>query len=57
RPFDLVLKEVEAFFDVHRSEGTHAGGLHSEMTGRNVTECVGGAKALTDADLSDRYHT
>ena len=57
RPFDLVLKEVEAFFDIHRSEGTHAGGLHAEMTGRNVTECVGGAKALTDADLSDRYHT
>lgn len=57
RPFDLILKEVEAFFDTHRSEGTHAGGLHVEMTGSNVTECVGGAKALTDADLSDRYHT
>jgi 3-deoxy-7-phosphoheptulonate synthase len=57
RPFDLILKEVEAFFDIHRSEGTHAGGLHVEMTGRNVTECVGGAKALTETDLSDRYHT
>jgi 3-deoxy-7-phosphoheptulonate synthase len=57
RPFDLILKEVEAFFDIHRGEGTHAGGLHVEMTGRNVTECVGGAKALTETDLSDRYHT
>jgi 3-deoxy-7-phosphoheptulonate synthase len=57
RPFDLILKEVEAFFDVHRSEGTHAGGIHVEMTGQNVTECVGGAKAVTETDLSDRYHT
>ena len=57
RPFDLILKEVEAFFDSHRAEGTHAGGIHVEMTGNNVTECVGGAKAVTDADLSDRYHT
>jgi 3-deoxy-7-phosphoheptulonate synthase len=57
RPFDLILKEVEAFFDIHRSEGTHAGGLHVEMTGQNVTECVGGAKAVAETDLSDRYHT
>ena len=57
RPFDLILKEVEAFFDIHRSEGTHAGGIHVEMTGQNVTECVGGAKAVTETDLSDRYHT
>ncbi len=57
RPFDLILKEVEAFFDIHRAEGTHAGGLHVEMTGNNVTECVGGAKAVTETDLSDRYHT
>jgi 3-deoxy-7-phosphoheptulonate synthase len=57
RPFDLVMKEVAAFFDIHRSEGTHAGGIHVEMTGRNVTECVGGAKAVTETDLSDRYHT
>lgn len=57
RPFDLILKEVEAFFDIHRSEGTHAGGIHVEMTGSNVTECVGGAKAVTETDLSDRYHT
>jgi 3-deoxy-7-phosphoheptulonate synthase len=57
RPFDLILKEVENFFDVHRAEGTHAGGVHVEMTGNNVTECVGGAKAVTETDLSDRYHT
>ena len=57
RPFDLILSEVESFFDVHRAEGTHAGGIHVEMTGQNVTECVGGAKAVTEMDLSDRYHT
>jgi len=57
RPFDLILKEVGAFFDIHRAEGTHAGGIHIEMTGQNVTECVGGAKAVTETDLSDRYHT
>ena len=57
RPFDLILKEVAAFFDIHRSEGTHAGGIHVEMTGQNVTECVGGAKPVTETDLSDRYHT
>ncbi|HVL73571.1 MAG TPA: 3-deoxy-7-phosphoheptulonate synthase class II [Beijerinckiaceae bacterium] len=57
RPFELIMDEVRAFFDVHRAEGTHAGGLHLEMTGKNVTECTGGARALTDADLQDRYHT
>ena len=57
RPFDLILSEVETFFDIHRAEGTHAGGIHVEMTGQNVTECVGGAKAVTETDLSDRYHT
>jgi 3-deoxy-7-phosphoheptulonate synthase len=57
RPFDLILSEVEFFFDIHRSEGSHAGGIHVEMTGQNVTECVGGAKAVTETDLSDRYHT
>jgi len=57
RPFDQIMGEVRGFFDVHRSEGTHAGGIHLEMTGKNVTECTGGARALTDADLSDRYHT
>jgi 3-deoxy-7-phosphoheptulonate synthase len=57
RPFDLVLKEVRAFFDVHAAEGTHAGGVHLEMTGQNVTECTGGARAISDSDLNDRYHT
>ena len=57
RPFDLIMSEVGSFFDIHRSEGTHAGGLHVEMTGQNVTECVGGAKAVTETDLSARYHT
>jgi 3-deoxy-7-phosphoheptulonate synthase len=38
-------------------EGTHAGGIHVEMTGKNVTECTGGARAVSEADLSDRYHT
>ena len=57
RPFDQVMKEVEAFFVVHRAEGTHAGAVHLELTGQNVTECTGGAAAITDADLSSRYHT
>jgi len=57
RPFDLIMREVEAYFDIHRSEGSHAGGVHVEMTGQNVTECVGGSKAVTETDLSDRYHT
>jgi 3-deoxy-7-phosphoheptulonate synthase len=57
RPFDRVLKEVQSFFAVHRAEGTHAGGIHVEMTGRNVTECTGGARAVTADSLSDRYHT
>ena len=57
RPFDRILKEVETFFAVHRSEGTHAGGIHIEMTGKNVTECTGGARPVTADNLSDRYHT
>ncbi|MGP0094071.1 MAG: class II 3-deoxy-7-phosphoheptulonate synthase [Xanthobacteraceae bacterium] len=57
RPFDLILKEVKNFFEVHAGEGTYAGGVHLEMTGQNVTECTGGARAITDADLNDRYHT
>lgn len=57
RPFDRILQEVESFFEVHRAEGTHPGGLHVEMTGKNVTECTGGAQLITDTDLSDRYHT
>ncbi len=57
RPFDRILTEVKGFFAVHRAEGTHAGGIHVEMTGQDVTECVGGAVAITDDALSDRYHT
>ena len=57
RPFDLILKEVKSFFEVHGGEGTFPGGLHIEMTGKNVTECTGGARAITDENLSDRYHT
>jgi len=57
RPFDLILKEVRGFFEVHQAEGTYAGGVHLEMTGQNVTECTGGARAISDADLNDRYHT
>ena len=57
RPFDAVLREVREFFAVHKSEGTVPGGVHFEMTGADVTECTGGVRAVTDEDLSDRYHT
>ncbi len=57
RPFERVLKEVENFFAVHRAEGTHPGGVHFEMTGQDVTECIGGAQAISADDLSSRYHT
>ena len=57
RPFDLILKEVREFFAVHRAEGTYAGGVHFEMTGQDVTECLGGAQAISDESLSQRYHT
>jgi len=57
RPFERVLREVEAFFEVHRAEGTHAGGVHLELTGQDVTECTGGAHAIDDGALSLRYHT
>jgi 3-deoxy-7-phosphoheptulonate synthase len=57
RQFDRILAEVKAFFAVHRAEGSHPGGVHFELTGKDVTECVGGAAAVTDATLGDRYHT
>jgi 3-deoxy-7-phosphoheptulonate synthase len=57
RPFDRIIREVRGFFDVHRAEGTHPGGVHVEMTGQNVTECLGGAQAISEARLGDRYHT
>ncbi len=57
RPFDRILGEVRSFFAIHRAEGSYAGGIHAEMTGRNVTECTGGAIAITEEGLADRYHT
>jgi 3-deoxy-7-phosphoheptulonate synthase len=57
RSFDRILTEVKGFFAVHKAEGTHAGGVHFEMTGQDVTECVGGTQAITEARLGDRYHT
>ncbi len=57
RPVDRILAEVRTFFDVHRAEGTHAGGVHFEMTGQDVTECLGGAQAIKEIDLHDRYQT
>ncbi len=57
RPFERILAEVRGFFAVHRAEGTRAGGIHIEMTGQDVTECTGGAVAISDAALADRYHT
>ncbi len=57
RRFDSVLAEVRSFFAAHRAEGTHPGGVHFEMTGQDVTECVGGTQAVSEASLGDRYHT
>jgi 3-deoxy-7-phosphoheptulonate synthase len=57
RPFEAIVGEIRAFFAVHQAEGTHAGGLHLEMTGKDVTECTGGARAVSAQDLGDRYHT
>ncbi len=58
RPFDRVLAEVREFFAIHNAEGTVPGGIHVEMTGKDVTECTGGGvRAISDEDLSDRYHT
>ena len=57
RPFESVLREVREFFAVHKAEGTIPGGVHFEMTGQDVTECIGGVRAVSEEDLSDRYHT
>ena len=57
RPFESVLREVREFFAIHSAEGTVPGGVHFEMTGQDVTECTGGAIAITDERLGDRYHT
>ncbi|MBA0125651.1 3-deoxy-7-phosphoheptulonate synthase class II [Haloechinothrix sp. YIM 98757] len=57
RHFDRVVDEVQGFFEVHRSLGTYPGGIHIELTGENVTECLGGAQDITDTDLAGRYET
>jgi 3-deoxy-7-phosphoheptulonate synthase len=57
RPFDKIVSEVEQFFAVHDAEGTYPGGVHLEITGQNVTECIGGATKLTEADLARQYDT
>jgi 3-deoxy-7-phosphoheptulonate synthase len=57
RPFENILAEVKTFFATHRELGTYPGGVHVEMTGADVTECTGGVSAVTEANLSDRYHT
>lgn len=57
RAFDRLMLEVRRFFEVHRAEGTYAGGIHLELTGQNVTECTGGAMAITEEALASRYHT
>ena len=57
RPFGRILAELQAFFAIHAAEGSHPGGIHVEMTGKDVTECTGGAEGLDDAGLDARYHT
>jgi 3-deoxy-7-phosphoheptulonate synthase len=57
RHFDRIVDEVQGFFEVHRALGTHPGGIHVEVTGEDVTECLGGAQEISDADLSGRYET
>ncbi len=57
RPFKAILAEVSGFIDVARAEGVHPGGVHLEMTGQDVTECIGGAREVLEGDLGDRYHT
>jgi 3-deoxy-7-phosphoheptulonate synthase len=57
RPFNDILSEVKSFFSVVEAEGMYPGGVHFEMTGQDVTECIGGSQAITEVDLKDRYHT
>ncbi len=57
RPFERVMDEVRRCFAVHEAEGSYLGGIHVELTGQDVTECIGGAQAITEAGLADRYHT
>jgi 3-deoxy-7-phosphoheptulonate synthase len=57
RRFDSIIGELRGFFDIHQAEGTIPGGAHVEMTGQDVTECVGGARGLSELDLASRYET
>lgn len=57
RPLTNIVSEIEQFFKIHREEGTYPGGIHLEMTGQDVTECIGGLKEVTEDDLKSRYHT
>ena len=57
RPLKDIISEIHQFFQIHRSEGTYPGGVHLEMTGQDVTECMGGLQEITDEDLQNRYHT
>ena len=57
RPLTNIVSEIEQFFKIHRLEGTYPGGIHLEMTGQDVTECIGGLKEVTEDDLKSRYHT
>ena len=57
RNFKNILKEVKLFFKIHKNLGTYAGGIHLEMTGQNVTECIGGLQKISQKDLGSRYHT
>jgi 3-deoxy-7-phosphoheptulonate synthase len=57
RPLDRVVAEIQGFFSLHRSMGTHPGGVHIELTGKNVTECTGGVAQVAEKNLADRYHT
>jgi 3-deoxy-7-phosphoheptulonate synthase len=57
RPFDDILSELEQAFDIHEARGSYLGGVHFELTGENVTECVGGARGLSESDLQRAYHS
>ena len=57
RSLKNIISEIQQFFQIHRSEGTYPGGVHLEMTGQNVTECIGGVQDITENDLSSRYRT
>ncbi len=57
RPFEYIMNEVRSYMNIHKDLGSYPGGIHIEMTGKNVTECVGGAVSIKDEDLSSRYHT